>query len=107
MMKRSGLSLLAALTMAGAAYGQSAAPAKTEKATFAGGCFWCVETDLDKVEGVISTTSGYIGGKTAKPTYRQVSSGGTGHAEAVEIVSIPPRFPTKSCCRYSGAISIR
>jgi peptide-methionine (S)-S-oxide reductase len=86
-----GLSLFAALAMAGAAYAQSPAPAKTEKATFAGGCFWCVEADFDKVEGVISTTSGYIGGKTAKPDYRQVSSGGTGHAEAVEIVFDPAK----------------
>ncbi len=77
--------------MAGAAYAQSPAPAKTEKATVAGGCFWCVEADFDKVEGVISTTSGYIGGKTAKPDYRQVSSGGTGHAEAVEIVFDPAK----------------
>lgn len=93
MVRRSiaGLSLFAALAIAGAAYGQSPAPAKTEKATFAGGCFWCVEADFDKVEGVISTTSGYIGGKTAKPDYRQVSSGGTGHAEAVEIVFDPAK----------------
>lgn len=93
MMTRSiaGLSLLAAVAMAGAAYAQSAAPGKTEKATFAGGCFWCVEADFDKVEGVISTTSGYIGGKTANPSYRQVSSGGTGHAEAVEIVFDPAK----------------
>lgn len=93
MVRRSiaGLSLFAALAMAGAAYARSPAPAKTEKATFAGGCFWCVEADFDKVEGVISTTSGYIGGKTAKPDYRQVSSGGTGHAEAVEIVFDPAK----------------
>ena len=56
------------------------------KATFAGGCFWCVEADFDKVLGVISTTSGYTGGRGANPTYEQVSSKSTGHAEAVEIV---------------------
>lgn len=58
-------------------------------AIFAGGCFWCVEADFDKVPGVLSTTSGYIGGRTANPSYEQVSSGGTGHTEAVKIVYDP------------------
>jgi peptide-methionine (S)-S-oxide reductase len=72
----------------------SGAPAQTTspvtaKATFAGGCFWCVEADFDKVPGVLSTTSGYTGGTLADPTYEQVSSETTGHAEAVEIVFDP------------------
>jgi peptide-methionine (S)-S-oxide reductase len=61
----------------------------TAKATFAGGCFWCVEADFDKVPGVLSTTSGYIGGTVPNPSYEQVSSKGTGHTEAVEIVYRP------------------
>jgi peptide-methionine (S)-S-oxide reductase len=71
----------------------TAAPAqdKTAKAIFAGGCFWCVEADFDKVPGVISTTSGYINGTVKNPTYRQVSAGGTGHAEVVEIVYDPAK----------------
>ena len=54
-------------------------------ATFAGGCFWCVESDFDTVPGVVETVSGYTGGTTANPTYRQVTAGGTGHYEAVRI----------------------
>ena len=57
-----------------------------EKATFAGGCFWCMQPPYDKVKGIISTTVGYTGGTKANPTYEEVCSGKTGHAEAVEIV---------------------
>ena len=60
-----------------------AAPHQT--ATFAGGCFWCIESDFDKVPGVVSTTSGYTGGHTADPDYDQVTTGGTGHREALQI----------------------
>lgn len=63
----------------------------TQTAVFAGGCFWCVEADFDKLPGVLSTTSGYTGGKTANPSYQEVSSNLTGHAEAVAIVFDPAR----------------
>lgn len=61
----------------------------TSVATFAGGCFWCMEGPFDKLEGVISTTSGYTGGHTENPTYKQTSTGRTGHTEAVQIVYDP------------------
>jgi peptide-methionine (S)-S-oxide reductase len=59
------------------------------KATFAGGCFWCMEPPFDALDGVVSTTSGYTGGRTADPTYEQVSAGRTGHAEVVEVLYDP------------------
>ena len=66
-----------------------AQPAGSEVAVLAGGCFWCTEADFDKLPGVLSTTSGYTGGKTANPTYAEVSSHATGHAEAVRVVFDP------------------
>ena len=77
-----------------------AAPAKTAKAVFAGGCFWCVESDFDKIPGVISTTSGYTGGRTANPTYEQVSRDITGHAEAVEVVYDPAKVSYERLVEY-------
>jgi peptide-methionine (S)-S-oxide reductase len=81
----------------------AAAPAPaaaTAKATFAGGCFWCVESDFDKVPGVISTTSGYIGGRTPNPSYEQVAAKSTGHAEAVEVVFDPARVSYAQLLEY-------
>jgi len=62
------------------------------KATFAGGCFWCMQPPFDGVNGVVSTTVGYTGGRKANPTYREVSAGGTGHAESVEVLFDPARI---------------
>ena len=68
------------------AYGASpgGGSAATAKATFAGGCFWCMEPPFDKLDGVSSTISGYAGGKKKNPTYEEVSAGNTGHTEVVE-----------------------
>src|SRR5688572_27400978 len=66
-------------------------PGARAAAVFAGGCFWCTEADFDKIPGVVSTTSGYSGGRIANPTYEQVSAGGTGHIEVVRVVYDPTR----------------
>ncbi len=62
---------------------------KLAKATFAGGCFWCMEHPFDEIPGVVSVTSGYTGGTKKNPTYAEVSAGGTGHAESVQVVYDP------------------
>lgn len=76
------LALLPAATASAAETGAAA----LATATFAGGCFWCMEPPFDALAGVVSTTSGYTGGHVPRPTYEQVSAGGTGHFEAVRIV---------------------
>ena len=63
-----------------------------KKATFAGGCFWCMEPPFDELDGVVSTTSGYAGGNKWRPTYEEVSAGVTGHAEAVELLYDPSKI---------------
>lgn len=71
---------------------QSPAPAEYAKAAFAGGCFWCMEHPFDELPGVVSVTSGYSGGETKNPTYEEVSAGGTGHAESVEVLYDPAKI---------------
>jgi peptide-methionine (S)-S-oxide reductase len=83
---RAILAGLICLVAVGAAHAQELA-----RATFAGGCFWCMEPPFDSLDGVVSTTSGYTGGRTDNPTYEDVSRGSTGHTEAVEIVFDPRR----------------
>lgn len=93
------VALVAAVAVGVARPGEtaSAAPAANEgagqyrTAIFAGGCFWCMEPPYDELDGVISTTSGYTDGQTPNPSYEAVSSGGTGHTEAVKVVYDPKR----------------
>ena len=94
--------LLASLGLAGAAeMAKQPQPQPGQAvATFAGGCFWCVESDFDKLPGVISTTSGYTGGRVANPDYEQVSSGGTGHAESVQVIYDPSKVTYAQLLSY-------
>jgi peptide-methionine (S)-S-oxide reductase len=94
MMRRSGIAVLCTLGLVASAGAVAAdtTPAKTENmatALFAGGCFWCIEADFEKLPGVIGAESGYTAGKKANPTYEQVSAGGTGHTEAVRVTYDP------------------
>ena len=74
-----------------AAPGSAGHAGEQAKAVFAGGCFWCMEEAFEKVEGVVSVTSGYMGGFKPDPTYEEVSAGNTGHAESVEVVYDPAK----------------
>ena len=83
--------LALALLLAAAPVIAQTPPAGVAKATFAAGCFWCTEEAFDQVPGVVSTTSGYMGGTKQKPTYAEVSSGTTGHTEVVQVVYDPAK----------------
>jgi peptide-methionine (S)-S-oxide reductase len=82
---------LVTISCSSAGEGQSSGP-RTEKATFAGGCFWCMEPAFDKLDGVKGVVCGYTGGHKINPSYEQVSAGGTGHAESVEITYDPEKI---------------
>ena len=84
--------LLGFTLSATAAGGPAAADKTTALATFAGGCFWCMVHPFDELPGVVSVTSGYTGGHKVNPTYEEVSAGGTGHVEAVQIVYDPAKI---------------
>jgi peptide-methionine (S)-S-oxide reductase len=84
--------LILSTAFCASALAQSTTPSGSAKATFAGGCFWCMEPPYDKLAGVISTTSGYMGGKTKNPTYEQVSTGTTGHTEVVQVEYDPSKI---------------
>ncbi len=73
---------------------QAASPSTTQQETaiFAGGCFWCMEPPFDKLNGIISTTSGYTAGHKKNPTYKEVSAGGSGHTEAIQIIFNPEKI---------------
>jgi methionine-S-sulfoxide reductase len=83
--------LWAVVIIGGVGMSAQADSEKLEKATFAGGCFWCMQPPYDNLPGVVSTTVGYAGGSVKDPTYEQVSTGKTGHAEAVQIVFDPSK----------------
>lgn len=78
----------------------SLSPVPTASAVFAGGCFWCVEADFEKLAGVIAAESGYTGGNQANPSYQQVSAGATGHTEAVKVTYDPSKVSYNTLVDY-------
>ena len=96
--QRKGSALLAGAWLLATA-AASAEPKTQARATFAGGCFWSMEAAFDKVKGVLSTTSGFAGGNERNPTYEQVASGRTGHAEVVQVVFDPAKVPYAKLAR--------
>ncbi|MBK6636427.1 MAG: peptide-methionine (S)-S-oxide reductase MsrA [Rhodocyclaceae bacterium] len=93
------LSGLGSLTSA-AVMAAPVSTASTASAIFAGGCFWCTEADFEKFSGVLSAESGYTAGATIKPTYEQVSGGGTGHTEAVRVTYDPAKVSYAQLVEY-------
>ena len=103
----SGFVATVLLLLASVGFTAGAQPAKpadsamaAATAVFAGGCFWCLEADFDKLPGVIATESGYTAGKTRNPTYQQVSAGGTGHTEAVRVSYDPAKVSYQQLVDY-------
>jgi peptide-methionine (S)-S-oxide reductase len=99
------LHFTAALVLASIACGPAETAPKAEHgrvaaAVFAGGCFWCTEADFEKLPGVLSAVSGYTGGGTRNPSYKQVTAGGTGHYEAVRITYDPARISYEQLVRH-------
>ena len=95
---RSFLVSLVAVILLGGVMVQARAD-ELKKAVFAGGCFWCMQPPYDKLPGVVSTTVGYMGGKTVNPTYEQVSSGQTGHLEVIQVVYDPAKTSYRELLR--------
>jgi peptide-methionine (S)-S-oxide reductase len=89
--------LSAALTLSNA---HAASPAPTASAVFAGGCFWCLEADFEKLPGVLAAESGYAGGTVVNPTYEQVSAGNSGHIESVKIIYDPAKVSYATLLDY-------
>lgn len=92
--------LLTVMAFAQSALAADADTADLETAIFAGGCFWCVESDFDKLDGVLETVSGYTGGHVPNASYKQVTAGGTGHREAVKITFNPARISYDDLLRH-------